>query len=120
MSFTLELPVQKNGAWALKDAVIEIHHLQLGRTHEYRCFISWSDNMTLVLAGKFSSKKDIEAFVAETKAEGLINVYSAAEYRDLEKPPTYAWIKQHPTPHEKAPASDFPWGNPINFPNESS
>lgn len=120
MSFVTETPAKGNGAWALKGAVIDVHDRQLGKIHEYRCLIPWSGSMTLKLAGKFSSKKAVNAFVADTTAEGFINVYSAYEYRKLEKAPKYAWIKHHPRPHVDAAPSDLPCGNPFNYKGEES
>lgn len=75
-------------------------------------------NMTLVADITASNQKEAAAFRKEVLADGSVKTTQASDYAGCLKkcPDQILWTKHHPTPHEEAAPSPYPWGNPFTFP----
>ena len=106
-------PSANAGFWSLNGNDVEIHDLQLGRTHEYTLFVPWSAKITLVCDHVFTAKAEATAFRAETLTLARIRAIESSEY-DVESD-VPQWTKHHAEPHPEAKHSDYPWGSPMTF-----
>ena len=118
MSSFIEQPTANAGRWNISEATVQTHVLQRGKVKEHRFFIEWLNadgehKLTLVADQGFTTKKEAEAFVADTNSAGYVKAIEAKDYDPESDVPQ--WTKHHASPHPEAKHSDFPWGSAMSF-----